>query len=315
MGFPRAKTVCIAAWLTCLVGIFAPCSSVAQTTVVLNADTQFQFAETYFNKGDFYRAVGEYERFIHFFPQDPRVPTAMYQIGQAYFKGKRFAQAIEAFTVVTDRYPGTHHALKARLMISECYIVRKDFPAALFVLDRVLSDARDPDLRDQIFYRKGWIYLETDEWEKAKETFAKISSKNRDTYRLKQLSDDLNKKAMVRSKKPGLAGALAVLPGAGHLYCGRYQDAAIAFLLNGVMIAAAVEAFDNGNEALGALVTLFEIGFYAGNIYSAVNCAHKHNRKQSRDFLHYLKTHSRVRLSATRKKAQPAVLLSYRLSF
>lgn len=314
MGLPRARTVCIFAWVFWLT-VLAPCLAGAATTVVVDADAQFKFAQTYLQKRDFYRAVGEYERFVHFFPHDPRVPTALVQIGKAYFKGKRFDQAVEAFRNVIDQYPGTRHALQARLMISECYSARKDFPAALFVLDRLLRDTRDPELRDQIFYRKGWIHLEADEWEKARASFAKISSKNRDTYRLQQLSKDLNKKALLRPKKPGLAGALAVFPGAGHLYCGRYQDATIAFLLNGVMIAAAVEAFDNGNEALGVLVTLFEIGFYSGNIYSAVNCAHKHNRKQRRDFLQYLKSHSRVRLSAGAKEAQPAVWLSYRLSF
>ena len=46
------------------------------------------------------------------------------------------------------------------------------------------------------------------------------------------------------------------------------------------MIIAAWEAFDNDNEALGSLLTLFEIGFYTGNIYSAVNAAHKYNKKQ-----------------------------------
>jgi len=42
---------------------------------------------------------------------------------------------------------------------------------------------------------------------------------------------------------------------------------------------AAFEAFDNDNEVLGGILCLFEIGLYGGNIYNAVNHAHRHNQK------------------------------------
>ena len=41
------------------------------------------------------------------------------------------------------------------------------------------------------------------------------------------------------------AGILSIIPGTGHLYCGRYKDATLAFILNTAMIYAACEAFDN----------------------------------------------------------------------
>jgi hypothetical protein len=81
------------------------------------------------------------------------------------------------------------------------------------------------------------------------------------------------------------------------------------------MIWAAVEAFDNDNEGLGVLLTLFEIGLYTGNFYSAVNCAHKHNRRQKDTFLQYLKDHSKVQLSAGTVDQGYALALSCRISF
>ena len=106
-----------------------------------------------------------------------------------------------------------------------------------------------------------------------------------------------------------------VIPGAGHHYCERYRDALIAFLLNGAMIYAAYEAFDHDNEGLGGLITFFEIGLYSGNIYSAVNSAHKYNRKQKRDFFQYLKEHSMLEASATRLHQGQALALSYKITF
>jgi hypothetical protein len=86
-------------------------------------------------------------------------------------------------------------------------------------------------------------------------------------------------------KDPTTAGALSVVPGLGHLYCERYKDGLVAFLLNGLFIAATVEAFHDNQNALGGILGFVELGFYSGTIYSAVNSAHKHNRKLKDDFL------------------------------
>jgi tetratricopeptide (TPR) repeat protein len=305
-----------------LIAVFAlvlsgltPCLAFGEASVVLKADEQFAFAERYFNKGEYYRAVGEYHRFIHFFPQDQRVPAAMFKVGESYLKGGRFRQAVNAFEAVIDKYPGTDLAVRSYLMIGESHSRGGQSGAALIALDNLLRLTQDPDVKDEVFYRQGWIYLEMDQWEKARDSFGKISPENRDTYRLQKLSEDLNKKKDLKIKNPRAAGGLAIIPGAGHLYCERVQDAFIAFLLNGAMIWAAVEAFDNDNEGLGVLLTLFEVGLYTGNIYSAVNCAHKYNRNQKEDFLQYLKNHSRVEVSAGPAKEGYAMALSYKITF
>ena len=143
-----------------------------------------------------------------------------------------------------------------------------------------------------------------------------ISKKNRDRYRLEDLSREMSRKSDLKTKSPTLAGILAVIPGAGHLYCGRYRDATVAFILNSAMIYAAYEAFDHDQNVLGGLITFFELGFYAGNIYSAVGSAHKHNRSVKKGFLDYLKQNSRVTLGL-RGDAQKrhALLFSCQIEF
>jgi hypothetical protein len=80
----------------------------------------------------------------------------------------------------------------------------------------------------------------------------------------------------------------AILPGLGHAYCERYRDGLVALLLNGLFIWAAVESFDEEHDVLGGILLFVEAGWYAGNIYSAVNCAHKHNRHVKNEFLRML---------------------------
>jgi hypothetical protein len=87
-------------------------------------------------------------------------------------------------------------------------------------------------------------------------------------------------------KSPITAGTLAaLLPGAGHLYLERPQDALIAFSVNGLFGWGAVSSFLQGNIGLGVLFSVIELAWYSGNIYSAVNTAHKINRKKESDFL------------------------------
>lgn len=314
MGNSRRLRAFVTVFLLLLFAL-GPRFAHGKTLALIRSDKQFQFAENYFLKGEYFRAISEYERFIYFFPQDPRVELAMYKVGLSYLKGERFRQAIKSFNALIEKYQDTKLSIKSYFKMSECYVKLKKFAVALTVLDNVLKIAQDQDAKDEACYRLGWVHIEMDAWEKAQASFDRISPKNRDAYRLKKLSDAINKKKLLKTKNPTAAGLLAVVPGAGHLYCERYRDALIAFLLNGAMVYAACEAFDHDNVALGGLIAFFEIGLYAGNIYSAVSSAHKYNRRQKSDFLQYLKKHSTLEISAGRLAESPAVVLSYKITF
>jgi tetratricopeptide (TPR) repeat protein len=292
-----------------------PSCGLAQTSVVITAEEQFQFAENYFDRGDYYKAIGEFERFIHFFPKEPRVESARYKIALAYLKGRRFKDSIHAFSGVIQAYPDTELACRSYFKIAECYVELGATDEALGTLDKLLEVSKDQDIRDEALYRGGWVFLERNEWEKARAAFDEISPRNRDAYRLQALSEEINQKDFIETKNPTTAGLLALIPGLGHLYCERYRDALVSFFLNGAMILAAAEAFDNENEALGGLLSLFEIGLYSGNIYSAVNSAHKYNRKQRLDFFNYLKEHAIVEVSGLRRHGEQATALCLQIAF
>jgi TolA-binding protein len=264
----------------------------------IEPDTQYDFAEYYYSNEEYFRAIGEYKRFIYFFPEDTRVPLAAYKIGESYFKARRFREAIDSFKIIIDRYSDIDLSIKSYFMISECLVMLDKYGPAISNLHNLILITDDVNTKDEAFYRIGWIYLEMEAWEKARLYFSKISRQNIHKYNLKKLSDELNIEVTIPKKNPKLAGVLSIIPGAGFLYCERYQDALIAFLLNGAMICAAYEAFDNGNEALGGIIAFVETGFYAGNIYGSVSSAHKYNRNKSKQFLEKLKENTKISFSA-----------------
>ena len=296
---------------------FYPLSSFAEPVITINADKQIQFAEHYFSTEEYFRAIGEYKRFIYFFHNDHRRELAMYKIGLSYFNGKKFQGAIDAFNELLAKFPATNFRTEAIFRISECFIKLKDYLKAIEILNDITFTAENTDIADQAYYRHGWIYLEMSRWEEAENSFRLISKKNSDKYRLANLSHEMSTKKDLKTKRPTAAGILAIIPGAGHLYCGRYKDATIAFIFNTAMIYAAYEAFDNNLDALGGIITFFELGFYSGNIYSAVNCAHRYNRNINKNFFEYLRQNSRINLGLRpdhwEKKA--ALVLSYNITF
>jgi TolA-binding protein len=286
---------------------------VPNSFLILNPDKQFNYAQDLFSAKDYFTAVNEYKRFIHFFPKDERVELAMFQVGMSYFLGRHFNEAVNSFKKLTDQYFDTEYSFKSYFMISEAYVKLKAFNFALINLNNLVTVTQDEDIRDEAYYRIGWIHVETASWDKARHYFNKISTKNRRKFRLERLADELDKETLIPQKDPNLAGFLSIIPGGGYLYCERYQDALIAFLLNGGLIYAAYESFDEGHNALGGLLTFVGFGFYAGNIYGAVTSAHKINRKETGQFIYKLKKNARVNLSADLENK--GVCLSFRFTF
>ena len=273
--------------------------SYAETTVTVDADRQFQYADQLFSQKKYVIAIVEYERFIYLFPGDGRISEARYHIGMAYYSERQYDQAIRSFNELIDaeKVPSALYA-RSFFMVAACQLRLGRQPSALTTLHNLVTLSDDTDVKDEANYRIGWIFLETAAWEKAHFYFQKISHRNHAKYRLADLIRHLESTGNIDRKSPRVAGALALIPGGGYLYCNRYRDALISFLLNGGLIYAAYEAFDNDMVALGGVISFVEIGFYSGNIYGSISSAHKYNRDQDRRFVDRLKENLQVNLSS-----------------
>lgn len=286
---------------------------VNKKSLLINSDKQFEFAEHYFSKKEYFRAIGEYKRFIYFFPEDTRVELAMFRTGMSYFHGKHYTEAIDSFQALIHRYNYTNLSIQSYFMISESHVKLKAYGSAIINLQNLIAVTDDKSVRDKAYYKIGWIYIEMASWEQARQYFAKISAQNKNKYKLERLDTELDKEKLIPKKHPRLAGLFSIIPGAGFLYCERYQDALIAFLLNGGLMYAAYESFDNGQEALGGVIAFVEIGFYTGNIFGSITSAHKYNRIKTNQFIEKLKNNTKVNLSADMKKN--GICLSFQYIF
>ena len=284
----------------------------------IDARQQFGFAEHYFSQGRYLQAIGEYERFIYFFPEDPGVSQAMYRIGMAWFRAGKYEAARDAFMRLIDHYGDTapsasDQLLQAYFMLSDSYVKMKVAGQAAVTLHNLITLEKDQAIQDEARYRMGWIFLEAGEWKRAGLSFDSITPVSRDKYQIDRLSAELKGINDIPRKSPALAGALSVIPGAGYLYCGRYYDALTSFLLNGGLMFGAYKAFDDGNTALGAVAALVGIGFYTGNIYGSVSSAHKYNQDSTEHFIRKVRENTKPHLSVCPKG--DGFMLSLRYSF
>ena len=287
--------------------------SSAETSVTINAEKQLQYAQQLFSQKKYILAIAEYERFIYLFPGDGRVPGARFNMGMAYYSERQYQEAIQTFNELSRAVDkGSAYHARSFFMASESQTRIGLQSAALTTLNNLAILSDDMHVKDEAYYRMGWIFLEMANWEKARTYFQRISHQNHIKYRLADLIKDLESAGDIHHKSPGMAGVLAILPGGGYLYCNRPRDALISFLLNGGLIYAAYEAFNNDMFALGGVISFVEIGFYSGNIYGSISSAHKYNRDQDRRFVNSLKENLKINLSSRPENKGLELSLQYR---
>ena len=308
---------CIHTWLiVCLMLITAvllsPSRAGAADAKGNEAERQFSFAETLFAEGDYYRAVSEYKRFVFFFPENKLVQKCAYRIGESYYKAKRWQEALQTFTSFIMKYPDSLMMPGAMYHKGMAEKQLKLYTDALKTFEE-LSKSKSNEFAHKAVYQSATVLMEMEEWQQAIKTFSIVPKNSPLSRSASIIASELQRMDDLPKKSPATAGTLAaILPGAGHLYTERPRDALVAFLLNGAFIWGAVELFRHDNYVAAGIVTFFEIGWYTGNIYSAVSSAHKYNKKTREDFIEHLKEISSVSFQHDRNTSSNYLIFSFK---
>jgi outer membrane protein assembly factor BamD (BamD/ComL family) len=279
--------------------------------VYVDETLQMKLADHFFEEGDYYRAITEYKRFLFFFSSSARTEEANGKIVKSYYKGKRWDEAIRAGNDFLIKFPSSEWTSEVLLMQGRCYIEKMDYSQARKVFQKILETETVNSIRDEAQWQIAITYLKEERWKEAASEFRKTQKNSHLFPKSEYLAQSLDRVDKLPYKSPTTAGVLAILPGAGHLYCERYRDAAIAFLLNGAFIWGMVESFQHENYVVGGILTFFELGWYSGNIYSAVSSAHKFNRKTKKEYLEHMEKESSLGLGFSWHEGKPIFALRY----
>jgi tetratricopeptide (TPR) repeat protein len=248
----------------------------------LSAEQILQFAHRLFSQQEYFRALGEYQRFLLLFPDNPEVPTAALRIVQCYSRGKHWQEALEAAGAFLRAHAQSPLRWQARFLKARALMELNRTEEAREAYREIIKARPGKPLVAEAWYRIGLSYAREQRWLEADEALGLIGSESLiydDAEAVRQILLEASK---TKRKDPTLAGVLALVPGAGHIYCERPRDAALAFLFTGAFAWATVEAFNQNHDELGIALGLVTLALYAGNIFSAVNVAHKFNDREER---------------------------------
>ena len=245
-------------------------------------DTQFAFANSLLQNHDYYRAATEFKRLLFLYPSGAKVDEANYLLGEAQFLLKSYKEAIVHWEGVLRQTPNTPFKEEIQFQTGRAFWELGQEDKAMLLWEKILQESHS-SIKSSAARAVLWGLIKQKRYDSARLLLKNSPLKDSE----KEAHEAFFLKAENLSyKSPTTAGTLAaILPGAGHLYLNRKQDALIAFAVNGLFAWAAVSSFQQGNDGLGALLTVIELAWYSGNIYSAVNSAHKFNRKLDTDFL------------------------------
>lgn len=268
----------------------------AKTALSLSADHQFAYAAACFELKDYAAASVEFKRFVFFFPDDARVDQAEFHIGLSAFYTGDHQNALLRFHGIHEKLGFAGLGMSAALQAARIRAATGDYPGAADFLHDRIQNVPGPSEARVLNYHLGWLYVETGQFVRAGISFDAINPDDPAFQQVTEIKTHLEEHTRIPSKSPAAAALLSIVPGGGYLYCGRYQDAFISLVLNGLMAWAAVESFEEDRYGLGGLLTVVGAGFYAGSIYGATTAAHKYNRRQQTAFARDLKNRFSVHL-------------------
>ena len=250
----------------------------------------YSFAEHLFSQKDYYRAITEYKRLLFYFPKGKFTDDSKFKIAKSYQLGNKTSLAFNLFSDLEKEFEGKDLGLLADFESIECFYRARDYQTALNSYFKFIEAKKYKNFVDMATYRIGLSNLHLKNTEKAKNYFDSIEEQSKLHGLASEMTEKTTEFEKLKRKSPFLAGLLStVIPGAGQFYNGRVKDGIIALITNGLFIWGTYEAYKREYYSIGIVTGVFAFGWYTGNIYGAVNGAHKYNRKKENTFFNSLK--------------------------
>ena len=253
-------------------------------------DPVLGFAHSLYQEGDYYRAITEAKRYLYLRGREG-APEATLLIGECYLAGQQWTAAAATLEPLVAAAPPGEVGADASFALADARIGAGDYDLAALEYRRFGDDFPDDPRAALSWLRVAWArmfaadVIATYEPKKGRVAFAAaardlelVPADSPEKARAVKLAAAARRLATLSLRSPALAGTLsAIIPGTGQMYAGRWKDGIIAQFVNGIFIAGIVESYELGNKVASGILVLFEMGWYSGNIYSAINSAHRAN--------------------------------------
>lgn len=245
------------------------------------------FGDHLFLDGDWYRAISEYRRHLYLMKgTGPNAERAAVAIGEALLRGEQWDAAGRQLDGVAQRAGRLELRHEALFGAGRAYLLdqRPELAKPRFRL-LVEDGAAQAQLKSEATWMLAWGHFDAGELVDARVYFQRIVDENgARAQEAKGVLAALDGYDKLESKDPLLAGTLSLIPGLGHVYLGQWGIALTSATWNGLFLFAAVHAWLTGDWGVATVLTLMEVGWYAGGVFGAVAGAYRHNRDAARNW-------------------------------
>ncbi len=282
----RLETLLVSLLIACV------CSAAdLQAQAPMRSDPQklLAFAHHLREKGDLYRAEGEYMAFLILFPQHPRAAEAWFFLGRTRQSQNNAEGALEAF-VQAARTRDPFWSGEAAVGLGETLLNSGKPVEAARSLEAVARDPAWGGYSSRALWLAAKAWLEARDWQRARAVLLEIRPGDPEAHEAALIAQRIEAEAPWLPRKDAwVAGGLsALLPGAGHLYAGRPWEALTSFLLNLAFLAGSVWSAKEGCLVSSGIISFLELSWYLGGIESAAEAARTYNRQQEERWLREL---------------------------
>jgi TolA-binding protein len=246
----------------------------------------FGFAQSLYTAGEYYRAIGEFQRFLFVQPEHPLASEAQLTIGLAFFCGERWLQAVEVFRQVTRTTPNAMMRAEAVLWMAETRTRGGDQVEAMRLYQELIRQYPESVIAQRAAYLLGWEYVRQRQWAEAREVFVQIDAQSPYHASGERLTAALGTPPELPQRSPSVARVLStVLPGAGQIYTGHTLDGLIGLGLHAALIAGTTGAVLAGLESAAGISAFFTWGFYRTQRSYAASLAEDFNTQAEERFI------------------------------
>jgi tetratricopeptide (TPR) repeat protein len=250
-------------------------------TISLRAkDPVLELGDKFFESGFYDEAITEYERYIHFDSPEKDISYAYYKIGLSYRNMRALERSTDAFETAAQIAPGDSSRDERKIDIAVNNIARGRYNEAKFLLLKLLSFSKNPEIRRKSALFLGIANLYTFQWESAKDALETYFEEGGNTKFAHSADSLLSLAEELDYKSPTTARWLSTfIPGAGQIYAGNAGDGINAMVLNGSIIYFIVYKLLKKEYGNAYIIYFFLFRrYYFGNIYHAGKETMEYNR-------------------------------------
>lgn len=145
-------------------------------------DAQYYLGESYYKSNQYILAASEYERFMSYYPQDPRREGVEFKLAMCYYEqSPRYRldqsntlKAIELFQLFNNKYPDSEFVIESAdhinelrnklahkiLRSAEFYLRIEEYKAATIYFDQVIDQYPESDFAEEALIKQISTYIE-----------------------------------------------------------------------------------------------------------------------------------------------------------